>query len=214
MRGHLPTPKAIRRTASAIVATAVAFAMLGSSALAAPPVARDHIASTGASAGSYVCAGSVCTATSVLAIVNSPDGPTQACLDIWRYQQIGTSSVPLGYETGCAPLAQTSFSIDTKGLTAASLGPTEIPVQAFSCDSTGCNPTGARTAVVSATFTGVGGLATFRANSKSTFGGCTMYFVGKGSSSEAVATLIVDGRSLDAFASLFTSTQKIKVLCH
>jgi hypothetical protein len=41
-----------------------------------------------------------------------------------------------------------------------------------------------------------------------------MYFVGKGSSREAAATLTIDGRLLDAPGSLFASTQKIKVLCH
>ena len=41
-----------------------------------------------------------------------------------------------------------------------------------------------------------------------------MYFVGKGSSREATATLTIDSQSLDALGSLFTSTQKTKVLCH
>jgi len=41
-----------------------------------------------------------------------------------------------------------------------------------------------------------------------------MYFVGKGSSREATAALIIGTESLDALGSLFTSTQKIKVLCH
>ena len=213
MRVHLSRPGVIRRTVSAISATAVAFAMLGSSALAAPPVVRDHIASAGAGAGNNVCVGTICTSTSVFVIVNSPDGPSQACLDISRYEQVGTNFVPLGYETGCVPLAESSFSIDTKSLTTAALSQTEIPVQAFTCDSAGCTPTGVRTALVSATYPGIGVLNTFRSNSKSTFGGCTMYFVGKGSSREASATLTVDGRSLDGPGSLFTSTQKIKVLC-
>jgi hypothetical protein len=214
MRVHLSMPHVIRRATSAIAATAVAFAMLGGTALAAPPVVRDHIASTGAAAASSVCVGTVCTATSVFAIVNTPGGPTQACLDITRYEQVGTSFVLLSYETGCAPIAESSFSIDAKGLTSAALSPSEIQVQAFRCDATGCSPTGMRTALVSATYTGVGGLNTFRSNSKSTFGGCTMYFVGKGSSREATATLTIDSQSLDALGSLFTSTQKIKVLCH
>ena len=214
MRVHLPTAHVIRRAVSAIAATAVALAMLGTSALAAPPVVRDHTVSSSAGAGINVCVGTICTATSVFAFVNNPDGPSQACLDISRYEQIETNFVLLGYETGCAPLAQDSFSIDTKGLTAAALSPTEIALSAFTCDSTGCNPTGTRTAQVSATYTGVGDLNAFRSNSKSTFGGCTMYFVGKGSSREAVATLTIDGRSLDARGSLFASTQKIKVLCH
>jgi hypothetical protein len=213
MRVHLRTQQLIRRTASAIAATTVAFALLGGSALAAPPVVRDHTASAGAGASNNVCVGTVCTATSVFAIVNDPGG-TQACLDITRYEQVGTNFVLLGYETGCAPIAASSFSIETKGLGTAALSPTEITVQGFTCDASGCNPTGTRTALVSASYTGVGELATYRSNSKSTFGGCTMYFVGKGSSRQAAATLTIDGRSFEALGSLFTSSQKIKVLCH
>jgi hypothetical protein len=214
MRVHLRTPQLFQKTASAIAATAVAFALLGTSALAAPPIVRDHTASAGAGAGNNVCVGTVCTATSVFAIVNEPDGSTQACLDITRYEQVETSFVVLGYETGCAPIAASSLSIDTKSLGSAALLPTEITVQAFTCDATGCTPTGTRTALVGANYTGVGELDTYRSNSKSTFGGCTMYFVGKGSSREATATLTVDNRTLEAMGSLFTSNQKIKVLCH
>jgi len=214
MRVHLFTRRVIGRALSAIAATAVAFAVLGSSALAAPPVVRDHTASSGGAASNTVCVGTVCTTTSLFAIVDNPDGPAQACLDISSYDKTEMGFVPLGYETGCTPIAPSSFSIDTKDLTTASLAPTAILVQAFTCNSTGCNPTGSRTALVSATYAGVGDLATFRSNSKSTFGGCSMYFVGKGSSREATATLTIDSRSLDALGSLFTSTQKIKVLCH
>jgi hypothetical protein len=41
-----------------------------------------------------------------------------------------------------------------------------------------------------------------------------MYFVGKGTSREASATLSIGTQSLDALGSLFTSTQKTKVICH
>src|SRR5437763_9964864 len=60
------------------------------------------------------------------------------------------------------------FSIDTRDLAAASLAPTAVTVQAFTCDSTGCNPAGTRTALVSAVYTGVGDVATFRSDRKST----------------------------------------------
>lgn len=214
MRVQRPAPHFIRKAATAIAAAAVAFAMLGGTALAAPPLVRDHIQSAGAAASNNVCVGAVCTATSVFAVVNSPDGPSQACLDITRYEQVGMTFVILSHETGCAPLADADLSIDTRGLTTAALAPIEITVVASACDATGCIPTGTRTARVSATFTGIGDVNTFRSNSKSTFGGCTMYFVGKGSSREATAILNVDGQSLDATGSLFTSTQKSKVLCH
>ena len=211
MRLHLSNP--VRRSVSAIAATAVVFAMLGGVALAAAPVVRDHTASSGAGATNTDCAGTVCTATSVFVLVDASAGPSQACLDITRYDSV--AFMLLGYENGCAPLAESGFSMDTKGLASAALSPVDITLQAFTCDSSGCLPTGAtRIAQVSATFTGVADINTFRSNSKSTFGGCTMYFVGKGSSRNATASLTVGSQSLDALGSLFTSTQKIKVLCH
>ena len=211
-----PTSNRMRRAVIAVATGALALAMLGGNALAAPPVVREHAASTSAGAANVVCEGTVCTSTSVFAFVNSPDGPSQTCLDITSYDKAGpTGFILLGYETGCAPLAQDALIIDTKGLASAALAPTDITVQTFSCDVTACTPTGGtRTVRVSATYTGVGDLNTFRSNGKSTFGGCTMYFGGKGSSRQATAMLTIDGQSLDAAGTLGTSTQKIKVLCH
>jgi hypothetical protein len=213
MRVQLLTPQVLRKAASAIAAAAVAFAMLAGSALAAPPLVRDHVTSTGAFAANNVCVGTLCTSTSVFVVVNSGDGPTQACLDIARYESAAGFAL-LGYETGCAPLTEGAFTIDTKDLTSAALSQIDITLQAFTCDASACQPTGTRTARVSATYIGVGEVGTFRSNSKSTFGGCAMYFVGKGSSREATATLTIDGQSLEAAGSLVASTQKIKVLCH
>lgn len=215
MRVHLSTSNVIRKGVGAVATGALVFAMLGSSALAAPPVVRDHIASRGAGAGNLVCNGPECTSTSVFVSVNTPDGPSQACLDISRYEMVGTNVILLGWETGCAELAEGSFSIDTKSLTGAALSTTEVTLQAYECDATGCSPTGStRTAQISATYTGVGEVTTFRSNSKSTFGGCTMYLGGKGSSRNATATLTINGQSFEAPGSLFTSTQRVKVLCH
>jgi hypothetical protein len=215
MRVHLLTPNFIRRSGSAVAAGALAFALLGGSALAAPPI-RDTFTSTSAGAANVVCDGWDCRATAVFAFVNSPDGPSEACLDITHYAMAGpTGFMLLDYERGCAPLSAGGLSIDTKGLASAALGPTDITVQAFACDPTACNPTGTpRTVRVSATYTGVGDVDTFRSNGKSTFGGCTMYFGGKGSSREATATLTVDGQSIAALGSIGTSTQKTKVVCH
>jgi len=213
MRVHSGTSTNVRRAMTATAAAVVAFAMLGSTAFAAAPVVHDHIASSGAVATNTACVGTLCTATSVFALVDTSGNPSQACADITRYDS--AAFVALGYETGCAPLAQAGFSIDTKGLAAATLSPVDITLQAFACDATGCLPTGTtRVAHVSATYTGTGLVNTFRANSKSTFGGCAMYFVGKGTSREASATLSIGTQSLDALGSLFTSTQKTKVICH
>lgn len=215
MRVHPRPSEIIGRAVTFITTAALAFAMLGSSALAAPPVVRDRIVSTSAGASNNVCDGSLCTSTSVFAFVNSPEGPSQACLDITRYARTGPDGfVLLGSERGCASVAEGGFSIDTKGLASATLAPIDITVEAFTCDAAGCSPTGeTRTAHVSATYAGAGALNTFRSNSKSTFGGCTMWFGGKGSSRDATATLNIDSRSLDALGSLFTSTQRIKVSC-
>jgi hypothetical protein len=214
MRVHLRTPESIRRTVGGIAGTAVAFAMLGSSALAAPPVVRDHIASTGAGATNTVCEGTICTSTSVFVVVNTPDGPSEACLYTSRYDKADMGLFPLGYERGCTPLEEGAFSIDTKDLASAALSSTVITVEAFTCDTTGCSLTATRPARVSATYTGIGDVITFRSNGKSTFGGCSMYFGAKGSEREATASLTIDGRSLDAAGYLAASTQKIKVLCH
>ena len=213
MRLQLGTSNIVRRSITVIAATTLVFAMLGGAALAAPPVVRDHFASSGAGATNTVCVGTVCTATSVFVIVDNSGGPSQACVDITRYDSVAFAL--LGYENGCAPLAESGFSMDTKDLASAALSPIDITLQAFTCDSNGCLPTGApRVAHVGATYTGAGDTNTFRSNSKSTFGGCTMYFVGKGSSRNATASFTVESQSLDALGSLFTSTQKIKVLCH
>jgi hypothetical protein len=213
MQVHPRAQSVIRRSISAIAATAIAFAMLGSGALAAPPVVRDHTTSTLAGATNTVCEGTICTSTSVF-VLNNPDGPLQACLYTSRYDKADMGPFPLSYEEGCTTLANDAFSIDTKSLASATLPGVKITVDAFTCDANGCQPKGTRTAEVRATYTGVGDLTTFRSNGKSTFGGCSMYFVGKGSQRQATAILTIAGTSFDANGYLAVSTQKIKVLCH
>jgi len=213
MSVHPSSSNIVRKAATATAAAVVAFAMLGSTAFAAAPVVRDHIASSGAVATNTACVATLCTATSVFALVDTSGNPSQACADITRYDS--AAFVALGYETGCAPLAQAGFSIDTKGLATAALAPIDITLQAFTCDTTGCQPTGTtRVARVSATYAGVGAVNTSRSNSKSTFGACAIYLIGKGSSRDATAALTIGTQSLDAVGSLFASTQKNKVICH
>jgi hypothetical protein len=214
MRIHTRTSKIIGRLVVTFTATALAFSMLGTSALAAAPVVRDQIASSSAGAAKEVCGETICTSTSVFVIVNGPDGRSEACLNITRYDKTEPKGTPLDFETGCAPLASGAFSIDTKGLASATLAPVDITLEAYACGSAGCEPTGAtRPAHVSATYTGIGQVSAFRSNGKSTFGGCTMWFAGKGSSRDATAILTVGTQSLDARGSLFASTQKLKVTC-
>src|SRR5207244_4188623 len=152
MRFQPSTSNAVRRSITALAATALVFAMLGGTALAAP-VVRDHIASSGVGATSTVCVGTVCTATSVFVVVDNSGGASQACLDISRYDSV--AFLLLGYENGCAPVAESGFSMDTKGLASAALSPIDITLQAFTCDSNGCLPTGApRVAHLGPTYTG------------------------------------------------------------
>jgi hypothetical protein len=215
MRVHLSTSEVIRRTVSAAAAGAIAFAMLGTSALAAPPVVHDRVASSMAGASNEVCDGPICTSTSVFVIVNGFGGQSEACLSTVRYDQGNPKAIPLALETGCAPLAEGVFSIDAKGLSGATLSPIDIMLVTYACDATSCEPTSTtRVARVSATYTGVGAVSAFRSSFKSTIGGCTMWSAGKGSSREATATLAIGSASLDATGSLFASADKFKVICH
>jgi hypothetical protein len=214
MHAHSPTSTIIAKSVIALVACALTLAMLGTGAVAAAPVVHDRVLSSSGGATNEVCYGTICTATSVFFIVNAPDGPSQACLDITRYERVGPVFNLLGYENGCALLPEGGATVDTKDLASATLSPIDITTQAFTCDATGCQPTGEpRTVPVSATYTGVGDTSSFRSNSKSEFGGCTTYFVGKGSSRQATAILTVDSQSLAAIGGISVSTQKIKVLC-
>lgn len=216
MRVHPHTSKIFGRAVAVVAATAVALAMLGGNALAARPEVRDHSSSDSAGATNVVCDGSECTATTVWAYINRPDGPSETCLDITRYATTGPFGYVLrGYERGCAPISDSGLSIDTKGLSGAAIAEIGLTLQEYICDAAGCAPTGTpRTASVSATYAGVGDINTFKSNGKSTFGGCTMSSAGKGQMREATATLTIDGQSVDALGSLFTSSFRVKVICH
>jgi hypothetical protein len=212
--GGYAAAKKEKKMRVAIVVLALAFLALGplaGSAAAAPPL-RENFATAVAGTFKTDCPAGAdrCTDTSVLLFVDS--GSARACLDIYTYNpSVGL----LSYETGCAPVPEGSFTYDTKSLSGAAFSATTIQLQELVCDAGFCQPSGRpdRSAVVAATFTGIGEVSTFRANSKSTFGNCTMYFVGKGSSREAVATVTIDGQPLDPPGFLSVSSQKSKVIC-
>lgn len=199
------------RAAVAVIAVALALGPFAQSAAAAPPV-RENLATAVAGAFKTDCPAGTdqCTDTQVLLFVS--DGTARACLDIYTY---GMATGPVGYETGCAPLSAGGFSYDTKSLSGAAFPATTIAMQEFVCGAGLCEPSGRldRNTIVAATYTGVGLVSSFRANSKSTFGNCTMYFVGKGSSREATASVTIDGQPLDLPGFLSTSSQKSKVIC-
>lgn len=195
----------------AIIVLALALGPFAGSAAAAPPI-HENIATAVAGTFKTDCpiGADQCTDTSLLLFVD--DRTARVCLDIYTYDpSVGL----LGYETGCAPVPEGRFNYDTKSLSGASVSATTISLQEFVCGAGPCQPSGRadRNTVVAATFTGIGPVNTFRANSKSTFGNCTMYFVGKGSSREAVASVTIDGQPLDPPGFLSTSSQKSKVIC-
>lgn len=208
------TPIVVARAVIVVAFAVVALAGIPGVASAAPPV-RETAVYSNAFATHSECIGTICTDTSIF-VSDSSAFPAQACVSIQRYEMpVPGLFTSLGFENGCATIAQGALSIDAKTLSGASLPPTSVTLEVFACNETGCQPTGAsRTSTVSATYSGVGGLGTFRANSKSTFGGCTMFFGGKGSSREATAILTIDGSALHANGSISTSTQKTKVVCN
>jgi hypothetical protein len=200
----------LSKVAIAIVALALALGPFAQSAAAAPPV-HDNVANAVAGTFKTDCPAGTnqCTDTSVVLLVS--DSAARVCLDMYTYIPAGGL---LGYETGCAPVGAGGSTFDAKSLSGATFSATTILMQGFACSAGLCEPTGtARNTIVAGTFTGVGDISTFRANSKSTFGNCTMYFVGKGSSRQADASVTIDGRPLDPPGFLSASTQKSMVIC-
>jgi hypothetical protein len=198
------------RVAIAVVAVALALGPFAQKAAAAPAV-HENFANAVAGTFKTDCPAGTnqCTDTSVVLLVTQ--GAARICLDIYTYVPTGGL---LGYETGCGPVAAGGSTFDAKSLSGAAFSATTISMQRFACSAGLCEPTGTpRNTVVSGTFTGVGDISTFRANSKQTFGNCTMYFVGKGSSRQADASVTIDGRPLDPPGFLSYSTQKSKVVC-
>jgi hypothetical protein len=203
--------------ARAVIASAFAVvALVGvpDTAAAAPPVHETSVFSI-AGAAHNECVGTLCTSTSAY-VSSSSSFQSQVCVDIQRYEMSASGIfTPLSFESGCAPIADGTFSIDTKTLSGATLTSTSVRLDEVVCDQTGCQPTGAsRIVEVSATYSGVGGIDTFRGNSKGTFGECTMFFNGRGNSRQAVASLTINGATLDATGFISTSTQKFKLICH
>jgi hypothetical protein len=206
------------RILAAIIGATVAFGALTGSAAAAP-VVHENTANFSAQTFKTECAEdrgrTVCTDTSVA--VFASDGTAEACLSTFNYEISRQGEfTPIGGKFGCGPVAAGAFTFDAKSLSGATLSSSTITVEIIACDRNGtCQPTGdTDTATLAATFTGTGAVSSFRQNSKSEFGNCTTYFVGKGSSRNADASVTIDGQPLDPPAMLFASTQKFKVICH
>jgi hypothetical protein len=206
------------RILATIIGAALAFGALTSSAIAAP-VVHENTANFSAQTFKSECGEdrgrTVCTDTSL--VVFASDGTAQACLSTFTYEVSRQGEfTPIGGEFGCGPVPAGNFTFDAKELTGATLSQTTITVEVIGCDRNGrCQPTGETDDVtLAATFTGTGAISTQRQNSKSEFGNCTTYFVGKGASRNADASVTIDGQPLDPPAMLFASTQKFKVICH
>jgi hypothetical protein len=212
--GGYAAAKKEKKMRAPIVVLALAFLALGplaGSAAAAPPV-RENFATAVAGTFNTDCpvGADRCTDTALQLFVDN--GSAEACLAVYTYSlTVGL----LSYETGCAPVPEASFTYDTKSLSGAAFSATTIQLQELVCDAGFCQPSGRpdRSTVVAATFTGVGDVSSFRANSKSTYKNCTFYFVGKGSQRDAETSVTIDGQSWSSLGFLSTSTQKSKVIC-
>lgn len=204
-----PTRAVSSKAAAGIIAVALMLGPFAQEAMAAPPI-RESMASEVAATFTSECGIDQCTDTQVLLIVS--DGTARACLDIVTY---GMTTGVVGYETGCTTLAAGGFTYDAKNLSGAAFPTTTIVMQEFVCGAGLCELSGRpdRTTTVAESYTGVGPISTFRANSKSTFGNCTMYFGGKGSSRQAEASVAIGTQRLDLPGFLSTSSQKSKVIC-
>jgi hypothetical protein len=184
----------------------LAFSLLGTYALAAPPVREQSLA---ASAGDASCDASGCTRTDVYVVDN--DGSGQVCVGIARFAPPPGSEF-LSSESGCAPLTTGAFSLDAKTLETASLAATAVTLESFVCSGGICEPADSRTVTVAGTWSGVGDVATFRTNSKATYGTCTYFFGGNGASREASAAVTVDTVTL-THGYLYQATAKSKLIC-
>jgi len=126
---------------------------------------------------------------------------TQVCVENVQYDAVGT----LMAEYGCAPIADTAFSLEKK-LAGATLTPTTVTISQFDCQQeAGCTIISSRDVEVAATFTGVGEVQTSKAHSSYTDGTYTYHFKGSGSFREASSSFTVDGDAQSGTGSLTTA---------
>jgi len=212
MRLDLRASNIARRAITAIAATAVAFAMLGTGALAAAPVVHDHISSSSAAATNTFCAGTICTATSVFVIVDS-SGAHRRHVSISPAMTASRSSC-----SGMRRAARPWLRPDSRSTPRLS----RMLRSRRSTSRSSHSPAGRAAACPrephawrrSAPLTPASATPTpseRTASPRSAAARCTS---SEGSSRDATATLTVGTESLSGVGSLFTSTQMIKVLCH
>ena len=139
-----------------------------------------------------------------LHVFRNDDG-TQVCVEQVQYDAANT----LIAEYGCAPIADTAFTVDKK-LASASLAPTVVTVSQVHCEQVSeheatCNVVGSREVTVAATFAGVGDVQTSKAHSSYTDGTYTYRFKGSGSFRPASSSFTVDGEAQSGTGSLSTS---------
>jgi len=129
------------------------------------------------------------------------DQGTQVCVENVQYDAAGT----LIAEYGCAPIADTAFTLEKK-LASATLAPTTVTISQFDCQQeAGCTVISSREVDVAATLQGVGDVQTSKAHSSYTDGTYTYHFKSSGSFRQATRSFIVDGAAQSGTGSVTTS---------
>jgi len=131
------------------------------------------------------------------------DDGTQVCVENVQYDAANT----LIAEYGCAPIADSAFTLDKK-LAEATLAPTLVTINQLDCQKeVGCTVISSRDVEVAATFVGVGDMQTSKAQSSYTDGTYTYRFKGSGSFRHATSSFTVNGDAHSGTGSLTTAKQ-------
>jgi hypothetical protein len=133
---------------------------------------------------------------------------TQLCVENVAYDAANTMTS----EYGCAPLADTAFTMEKK-LTSATIAPTMVTLNTWDCDQAGCTVTSSRDVLVSATLEGTGELQNMKARSSFNDGTCTYQFKSAGNVRIASGTFSLDNQAQSGGGSLSKSKDLTVVRC-
>lgn len=153
----------------------------------------------------------VCTDTYLDVYSNSEYG-TEACLSVETYALTRRGYDSISSEYGCSPVEAGAFTVNSK-LSSATLSPTVITLNTYSCNRMSCTVSSSRDVTVSATFTGTGELSSYSGRGSFKEGDCTYKYSYKGSSRQAAVALTLDGVTSDASGSIGTETYTFSTNC-
>ncbi len=213
MSASLSARHAVVRLALATFVSLSLLLALSSSTVAAPPtLIRETTTFAGALASECTTdATGTETCTYVEVTVRAVGSDWEVCVyrSTSSFFPDGSSSFTDSF--GCTIVGPDAFSIDQKLLT-ATLQPTTVPVFTFSCDPDGNCTEETDEITVSATWTGVGDLIRFRDRFSFSQGHCRETFMGRGEARDALATMTIDGETIEAdFAQLVISRTSLKI---